>query len=188
MRTVSASSAKSPGCGPREFDCKNALLSTVDLKIDLVIHPEELTAQEIVRLVKLRAGNDILDIAQGQIQMLATRINESSPLAFRKLKEVSQIHRDFYFRVVAVARGITTILPGGEHKLLPHDQVYMMAGSEDLPRLMEITRRDTAASPPAHGSWRGVGGQPRGRTAAKEASRSGSSKKTKSAPRSCHIA
>ena len=123
----------------REFDSKNALLNTVDLKIDLVIHPEELTAQEIVRLVKLRAGNDILDIAQGQIQMLATRIHESSPLAFRKLKEISQIHHDFYFRVVAIARGITTILPGGEHKLLPQDQVYMMAGSEDLPRLMDIT-------------------------------------------------
>lgn len=123
----------------REFDSNNAILSARDLKIDLVIHPEELTAREIVRLIKLRAGNDILDIAEGQIQLLATRIHESSPLAFRKLKEISQIHHDFPFRVVAVARGITTILPGGEHKLLPMDQVYIMVGSEDLPRLMEIT-------------------------------------------------
>ena len=123
----------------REFDSTNAVLSTGDLKIDLVIHPEELTAQEIVRLIKLRAGNDILEIAQGQIQLMATRIQESSPLAFRKLKEVSQIHHDFPFRVVAIARGITTIIPGGEHKMLPLDQVYIMAGSEDLPRLMELT-------------------------------------------------
>jgi trk system potassium uptake protein TrkA len=122
----------------REFDSTNAILSTKDLKIDLVIHPEELTAQEIVRLVKLRAGNDILDIGQGQIQLLATRIQESSPLAFRKLKEVSQIHHDFSFRVVAIARGITTILPGGENKIHPMDQVYIMAGSEHLPRLMEL--------------------------------------------------
>ena len=123
----------------REFDSKNAILSAQDLNIDLVIHPEELTAREIVRLIKLRAGNDILDIAQGQIQLLATRIHATSPLAFRTLKEVSQIHHDFPFRVVAVARGITTIIPGGEHKILPQDQVYIMAGSEDLPRLMELT-------------------------------------------------
>jgi len=123
----------------REFDSSNAILSADDLKIDLVIHPEEFTAQEMVRLIKLRAGNDIIDIAQGQIQLLATRINESSPLAFRKLKEVSQILSDFPFRVVAIARGITTIIPGGEHKILPQDQVYIMAGSEDLPRLMDLT-------------------------------------------------
>jgi trk system potassium uptake protein TrkA len=123
----------------REFDSTNAILSTQDLKIDLVIHPEELTAQEIVRLIKLRAGNDIIDIAQGQIQLMATRIHESSPLVLRRLKEISQIHNDFPFRVVAIARGITTIIPGGEHVILPNDQVYIMAGSEDLPRLMELT-------------------------------------------------
>ena len=119
-----------------EFDSSNAILSAEDLKIDLVIHPEELTAREIERLIKLRAGNDILDIAQGQIQLLATRIHKSSPLAFSKLKEISSIHKDFPFRVVAIARGITTIIPGGDHQLLPNDQVYIMAGSEDLPRLM----------------------------------------------------
>jgi trk system potassium uptake protein TrkA len=123
----------------REFDSQSAVLSAEELKIDLVIHPEELTAQEIVRLIKLRAGNDVLDIADGQLQLMATRIQDSSPLAFRNLKQISQVHRDFTFRVVAVARGITTILPGGDHKLMPMDQVYIMAGSEDLPRLMELT-------------------------------------------------
>ena len=123
----------------REFDSNNPILSTDDLNIDLAIHPEELTAQEIVRLIKLRAGNDIIDIGQGRIQLLATRIHESSPLAYRSLKKISQIHHDFRFRVVAVARGISTIIPGGDHKLLPHDQVYVMAASQDLPHLMEVT-------------------------------------------------
>ncbi len=122
----------------REFDSPSAVLSSRELKIDMVIHPEELTAQEIVRLIKLRAGNDILDIAQGQIQLMATRIHESSPLASRKLKEVSRMYHGFHFRVVAMARGIRTILPGGEHTILPNDQVYIMAGSEDLPRLMAM--------------------------------------------------
>ncbi len=123
----------------REFDSTNDILSARDMKIDLVIHPEELTAQEIVRLIKLRTGNDILDIAQGQIQLMATRIHESSPLAFRKLKEVSKLQPDFPFRVVATARGIKTIIPGGENQLLPQDQVYIMVGSENLPRLMKLT-------------------------------------------------
>ena len=122
-----------------EFGKKDSILNAQDLKIDLLIHPEELAAQEIVRLIKRTAGNEIIDIANGQMQVMATRIHEKSPLAYKKLKEISQIHNDFPFRVVAVARGITTIIPGGEHEILPQDQIFIMVGSEDLPRLMEMT-------------------------------------------------
>ncbi len=122
-----------------DFGNEDSILNAEDLKIDLLIHPEELAAQEIVRLIKLRAGNEIIDIAQGQLQVMATRIHETSPLPHRKLKEISQIHHDFPFRVVAIARGITTIIPGGEHEILPQDQVFIMASNEDLSRLMELT-------------------------------------------------
>jgi trk system potassium uptake protein TrkA len=122
-----------------EFGSKDSILNAKDLKIDLIIHPEELAAQEIVRLIKLRAGNDIIDIAEGQIQVMATRIHETSPLAHKTLKEISQIHHDFPFRILAIARGITTIIPGGRHELLPHDQVFFMASNKNLPQLMEMT-------------------------------------------------
>ena len=121
-----------------EFGGNDSLLNAKDLKIDLIIHPEELAAQEIVRLIKIRAGNDIIDIAEGAIQVMATRIHDASPLAHKKLKEISGIYHDFPFRVVAVARGITTIIPGGEEELLPQDQVFIMAGTKDLPRLMDL--------------------------------------------------
>ncbi len=122
-----------------EFGGEDSILGTKDLKIDLIIHPEELAAQEIVRLIKLRAGNDIIDVAEGQIQVMATRIHSESPLAHRSLREISQSHQDFPFRVVAIARGITTIIPGGDYELLPQDQAFFMASNENLPRLMEIT-------------------------------------------------
>ena len=62
-----------------EFGNKNSILNASDLKIDLIIHPEELAAQEILRLIKLRAGNDIIEAAKGHIQAIATRIHEESP-------------------------------------------------------------------------------------------------------------
>ncbi|MCP4024321.1 MAG: Trk system potassium transporter TrkA [Desulfobacteraceae bacterium] len=122
-----------------EFGAKDSLLNAEDLKIDLIIHPEELAAQEIFRLIKLRAGNDIIDVADGQIQALATRIHEESPLAYRKLKDIAVEYRDFPFRAVAIARGIKTLIPGGDDELLPQDQAFFMANSKNLPRLMEIT-------------------------------------------------
>ncbi len=125
-----------------EWGGEDALLNVDDLKIDLIIHPEELAAQEIYRLIKLRAGNEIIDVAEGQIQVMATRIREESPLAYRKLKDLSKEYRDFPFRIVAIARGITTLIPGGENELLPQDQAFFLASSENLPRLMDMTGVD----------------------------------------------
>lgn len=121
-----------------EFGNENSILDADDLKIDLIIHPEELTAQEIVRLIKRTAGNEITDIAQGQMQLIATRINESSPFAHKKLSEVSQISKDLLFRVVSIARKMRTIIPGGDQEILPQDQVLIMTVSENLSRLMEF--------------------------------------------------
>ncbi len=122
-----------------EFGSKDSLMSAGDLKIDLIIHPEELAAQEIFRLINLRAGNDIIAVAKGQIQAMATRIQENSPLAHRKLKDISREYNEFPFRVVAMTRGITTMIPSGEDELLPQDQAFFMAGNKDLNRLMGLT-------------------------------------------------
>ncbi|MFC1495381.1 Trk system potassium transporter TrkA [Thermodesulfobacteriota bacterium] len=122
-----------------EFGMKDSLLNARDLKIDMIIHPEELAAQEIFKLIKLRFGNDIIDVAEGQLQAMATRIHDISPLANKKLKDISIELSDFPFRVVAIARGITTIIPTGNDQLLPQDLVYFMANVEDMPSLMLIT-------------------------------------------------
>jgi len=121
-----------------DFGNGDSILNTRDLKIDLIIHPEELAAQEIVRFIKRTAGNEIIDIAQGQLQVMATRIHEKSPLANRKLKDISQMHEGVPFRVVAIARGINTIIPGGGDKLLPQDQVLIMTSNKYISQLMEL--------------------------------------------------
>lgn len=122
-----------------EFGNPDSLLTASDLKLDLLIHPEELVAQEIVRLIKINSSNEIIDIAQGEIQLLATGIDELSPMANRSLKEIAEMYSEFPFRVVAVARGITTIIPHGGEVLLPQDHIFIMAAQEHLPRLMELT-------------------------------------------------
>lgn len=112
------------------------LLSPQDLKLNLVIRPEELAAQEIARLMRIRTGNIVIDIAEGRMQLMATRIDERSFLANQQIKDISKMHDDFNFRIVAIARGANTIVPSGDQKLLPQDHVFVLAHREDLPSLM----------------------------------------------------
>jgi trk system potassium uptake protein TrkA len=118
----------------------DALLTAEDLDIDLVIRPEELTAQEIARLLKIRAGNTVIELADGQMQVLATRIDDDSPLAGARLNELAPKHDDFYFRVVSIARGISTIIPAGDEELRPRDNAFILVRGEDLPRVMELAK------------------------------------------------
>ncbi len=117
---------------------RGALLTAADLKVDLVIRPEELAAKEIARLLKIRAGNVVIDIADGRMQVMATRIGADSPLAGTRLKDLSQRYDDFFFRIVSIARGINTIIPGGDDEILPGDNLYVLAYTEDQPRLLEL--------------------------------------------------
>ena len=121
-----------------EFGSPDSVLTRDDMKIDLIIHPEELAAQEISRLLKIRAANEIIEVAGGQLQVMACRIRESSPLAGKYLKDISQLDYQLVFRVVAIARGITTIIPGGDNQILPQDLVLIMAPTEDLPKVMDL--------------------------------------------------
>lgn len=122
-----------------EYGQKDSLLKSDDLNIDLFIHPEELAAQEIVRLIKRTSGDEIIDIALGKMQAMAAKIDDDSLLANKTLIEIARAYSDIAFRVVAIARGISTIIPVGKTEILPHDQILIMAGSEELPRLMELT-------------------------------------------------
>lgn len=122
-----------------DFGEPDSILTAEQLKIDMLIHPEELAAQEIVMLIQRSSGNEIIDIAQGQKQVMATRIDETSPLVNKELRHLSQEFSDYCFRIVAIARGISTIIPGGNNKILPGDHVLIMADSENLPHLMDLT-------------------------------------------------
>lgn len=117
---------------------EDALLSASDLKIDFLIRPEELTAQEIARLLKVRAGNVVIDIAEGQMQVVGMRIDEGSPFAGANLKELATKYDHSYFRVVSIARGTKTIIPSGDEELRPSDNAYILARTEHVPKLIEM--------------------------------------------------
>lgn len=122
-----------------EFGQPDSLFSAEELKLDLLIHPEELVSQEIARLIKTNAGNEIIELADGEIQLLAAGISRKSPFAGKTLKEIAQNHPQFPFRVAAIARGIRTIIPHGQQQILPGDHITVIVSQKHLPDIMELT-------------------------------------------------
>ncbi len=122
-----------------EFGERDGSFSDRDLRTDLIIHPEEVAAQEIHRLVERTAGHDLIEIADGQCQVVAVPVQAGSPMANRTPAEIARLYSAFPFRIVAGARGIRTLTLHGDLEILPQDHIFLMARREDTPQLMHMT-------------------------------------------------
>jgi trk system potassium uptake protein len=119
---------------------ENAILKAEDLNIDLVIRPYELAAREVVRLLKMQDGNVVIDVGNGELQVVATAIGEESPLANLSLRRLAETYSDLPFRVMCVARGIDTIIPGGNFEIRQGDRVHMIAHKNHTAQLMKLAQ------------------------------------------------
>ncbi|MDP7463725.1 MAG: NAD-binding protein, partial [SAR324 cluster bacterium] len=118
-----------------DFDNLNSEESR-SFHIDLVVHPEQLIAQEVQRLVRRSSGNDMVDVGNGNMRVLGLRVTDDSPLVGMTPRELSKRYTETDFRVVALARGITTIIPQADESIVGADQVFIMALTQNMDRLM----------------------------------------------------
>lgn len=106
--------------------------------VDLAIHPELETAREIVRLVKRSAATDVLEFAQGRVQLIGIRIDGSCPLLHKPLETISREFPHLVFRMVALLRGLDTLIPRGSDILLNRDQLFIVAATDDIPAIISL--------------------------------------------------
>lgn len=110
-----------------ELTRTKSVLKTSDFGIDLVIHPEESAANEVVRLIRRASATDVLTFADGRLLLMGIRLDPDSPVIGKTLRDLAVEHARVKFRIMGIARGIRTILPGGDEKLQKNDQIFVLA-------------------------------------------------------------
>jgi trk system potassium uptake protein TrkA len=126
-----------------EFLSAESPLFPEDFGIDLVIYPEGLAAQEIVRLIRRSAATDVLEFAEGRIQLIGIRVDDGSPLINRKLRDIVAGYREVPFRAVAIHRGMRTIIPTGDDVFRKGDQAFVISKVERVQEMLKISGKDT---------------------------------------------
>lgn len=81
-----------------ELSQPNAPLKPTDLGIDVIIHPEQSAAEEIVSLIKRASASDLVNLADGKMQLIGLRINKESELVGKKLSEYAEEYSHITFR------------------------------------------------------------------------------------------
>jgi len=122
----------------QEFTNPNAVLTPEQLGIDLIINPELETAHEIYWLLRRSAATDVIEFANGAIQLVGLRLDSKAKIISRQFKEVSMSLPDLTFRTVAIFRNGRTIIPTGEDYFLNGDQIFVVSKTECVPDLLEL--------------------------------------------------
>lgn len=122
----------------QEYTSPDAVLSPEQLGIDLIINPEFETAKEIVRLIRRSAATDVIEFANGAIQLVGVRLDSAAKIISKKLVEVSSSIPNLTYRTVAIYRNGRTIIPTGEDYFLNGDQIFVVSKTESVPELLEL--------------------------------------------------
>ena len=124
-----------------ELSRPDSPLKPTDLGIDIIIHPELSAAEEIISLIKRASASDLVNLADGKMQLIGLRIGPNSNLVNKTLSEYANMYSEMTFRVTAIARRGQTIIPTGSVKIQSDDQIFILAKTERIPEIIETTGR-----------------------------------------------
>ena len=122
-------------------------LTPEDLGVDLFINPEQLCAQEIVRLLQTQAVHESQEFVDGRIMLVALSAGVPNPLLSRTLASFQSEGVMQQVRLVAIAREGKTIIPRGSTRVEMGDDLYFMCPRERLDDMYGFLGVDS--SPPS---------------------------------------
>lgn len=116
--------------------------SLIELGIDFMIYPEELAAIETVNLINRAAATDVLDFEGGKLSVIGIRLDKDAPVIRKTLQEVSKEYPNIDFRIAALHRNFRTIIPRGNDRFLPNDQVFLITKPEGNEMIMKLAGKE----------------------------------------------
>lgn len=117
------------------------LFSQEALPVDVLISPEQLVTDYIRRLIEFPGALQVLDFAEGRVQLVAVRAYYGGPLVGHELRDLRDHMPGVETRVAAVYRRGMPIIPEGETIIEADDEVFFIAAKKDIRAVMSELRR-----------------------------------------------
>ncbi len=111
------------------------------LPIDLLISPEQLVTDYIMRLIEYPGALQVLDFTGGRVRLVAVRAYYGGPLVGKELRTLYERMPDVEARVAAVYRKGQAIRPQGNTVIEADDEVFFVAAANNIRAVMSELRR-----------------------------------------------
>jgi len=109
--------------------------------VDVYISPEEIVTQYVERLIRYSGALQVLEFADGRVRLVGVRAVRGGPLVGQQLRSIRDHLPNVDARVVAIYREGGSILPEGDTVIQHGDEVFFLAATEDMRKVMIELRR-----------------------------------------------
>ncbi len=109
--------------------------------VDVSISPEQIITDNIYRLIKHPGSLQVLDFAEGQVQIVGVKAFYGGPLVGRELRTLREHIPNVDTRVAAIYRRNHAIIPEGHTVIEADDEVFFIAATKDIRAVMSELRR-----------------------------------------------
>ncbi len=117
------------------------LFSQEALPIDVLISPEELVTSYIRRLIEHPGALQVLDFANGRVQLVGVRAYYGGALVGHELRELREHMPGIQTRVAAIFRRGKPIIPEGDTVIEADDEVFFIAARKNIRAVMSELRK-----------------------------------------------
>jgi trk system potassium uptake protein TrkA len=124
-----------------EYTSRAPLFTEGALAVDVWISPEQLVTEYIARLLSYPGALQVVDFADGRVQFVGVRARPDGLMVGRELRTLREHLPDIEARIAAIYRNERLVRPSGETVIEENDEIFFVAASEDLRRVMAELRR-----------------------------------------------
>ena len=117
-----------------------------DMGLDMMFFPEKSASDEVDDMLRSTASTDTLEFARGKLQLGVFKLDDDSPLLDMTVAEfsqaITQLPNGAEFRIVAISRGNSTIIPKSDSTFKYNDYLYIISCRDGMPALMKYLGKD----------------------------------------------
>lgn len=111
------------------------------LCVDRTISPEQEMTNYLKKLIQYPEALQVVDFADGLVRLVAVKAHHGGPLVGQALQELRRHMPGIDTRVAAVFRKDRAIIPEGATVIEPGDEVFFIAASQNIRRVMQELRQ-----------------------------------------------
>jgi trk system potassium uptake protein TrkA len=126
---------------PNYLARQDQLFNRDHIPVDVIIGPEQLVTANIKRLITNPGALQVLDFAEGRVQLVAVRAYRDGPIVGQQLREIRRHMPNVDTRVAAIFRQGRPIIPEGTTVVEEGDEVFFIAAREHIRDVMSELRK-----------------------------------------------
>lgn len=117
------------------------LFSEKGIPIDVIFNPDQIVAGYIYRLIEYPTAFQVLDFANGLVELVAVKAYQEGPLVGHQLADLREHLPGIEARVAAIFRSEQSIIPEGKTVIQAGDEVFFIAAPKHIRAVMAELRK-----------------------------------------------